>query len=336
MTTSQILTLVTYHKRGVLPPIYVAGTFTDPPWQPQEMDHTTREDGEHYFQKEIYADSGSTIQYKFRIGNGDWWVLDDHTPTMTDIAGNVNHVLEVKPQKEELQQHDMGRSMSYAEVASYDAQPTEERQHPDITQPAGKEKAADEKALSTHPEVAAPIPKEIAPQEKPQSQPSQPSDSAQPTESQKPAANSGNPLTYAKVAAKHIQPAVEGSPSRSGTGTPIFVKVAAEVADSAELLHEEVPERERPSISSQDREHHERSSSTMSEAAETAAEVEDSAETLHEEVPDRERPSIGSQSSEHPERSSSPMSEAAETAAEVADTAEGLDNDEVGIIPSNE
>lgn len=57
---------------------------------------------------------------------------------------------------------------------------------------------------------------------------------------------SGRPM-YAKVAAKHIQPDVETAPAdRSGTGTPIFAKIAAEVADSAELLHEEVPEREKP------------------------------------------------------------------------------------------
>lgn len=297
------------------------------------MNYTTREDGEHYFQKGVYANPGATIQYKFRIGNGDWWVLDDHSPTMTDIAGNVNHVLEVKPPKEVLQQHDKGRSMSYAEVASHDAQSTEEGQQPDITQHLGKEKAVGEKAPSTHPEVAAPTFEENAPQEKPRSQPPQGAEPIQPAESQKPAADSGNPLTYAKVAAKHLQPPAEASPNRSGTGTPTFVKVAAEVADSAELLHEEVPERERPSTAGQGGQHQRRPSSPMSEAAETAAEVEDSAETLHEEVPDRERPSIGSPSSEHLERSSSPMSEAAETAAEVADTAEGLDNDEVCMIP---
>jgi hypothetical protein len=54
-------------------------------------------------------------------------------------------------------------------------------------------------------------------------------------------------LSYAKVAAKNIQPFVrEAATDRSGTGTPTFAKVAAEVADSAELLHEEVPDREKP------------------------------------------------------------------------------------------
>src|SRR5690606_6273411 len=96
---------------------------------------------------------------------------------------------------------------------------------------------------------------------------------------------------YAKVAAKHLQePPVEQTADRSGTGTPISARVAAEVADSAELLHEEVPEREGhegggPSGSRARRQ----SSSSMSEASETAAEVADTAERLDyaAERPDR-------------------------------------------------
>lgn len=55
-------------------------------------------------------------------------------------------------------------------------------------------------------------------------------------------------LSYAKVAAKQFEPPAEqASAGRSGTGTPMFARTAAEVADSsAELLHEEVPELEKP------------------------------------------------------------------------------------------
>jgi hypothetical protein len=49
------------------------------------------------------------------------------------------------------------------------------------------------------------------------------------------------------MAAKKIEPPPgRDTPRRDGTGTPISALVAAEVADSAELLHEEVPEREKP------------------------------------------------------------------------------------------
>lgn len=49
------------------------------------------------------------------------------------------------------------------------------------------------------------------------------------------------PPSYARATPKHLEPPSD----RSGTGTPITARVAAEVADSAELLHEGVPEREK-------------------------------------------------------------------------------------------
>jgi hypothetical protein len=100
MTSTQIPVAITYHRPGTHPPLYIAGTFSNPPWQPYEMDHTTREDGEYDFRKEVYGEPGSEIQYKFRIGNGDWWVLKDDGPTVTDSSGNTNHVLEVKSEQE--------------------------------------------------------------------------------------------------------------------------------------------------------------------------------------------------------------------------------------------
>lgn len=92
-------TTITYHKPGTRPPLYVAGTFSDPPWQPQEMDHTARDDGEYDFRKEIHVEPGSTIQYKFRVGDGEW-VLKDDGPTTTDSSGNLNNVLVVESQEE--------------------------------------------------------------------------------------------------------------------------------------------------------------------------------------------------------------------------------------------
>ncbi|KAK4149254.1 hypothetical protein C8A00DRAFT_38146 [Chaetomidium leptoderma] len=164
---------ITYRKPGTQPPLYVAGTFSDPPWQPYEMDHVALEDGEFEFKKEVHGKPGSKIEYKFRIGNGNWWVLNDHGPTVTDSSGNTNHVLEVKPQND----------------TSDD----------DAASPQGAQDKQD--------------------------------------------TDNGGPLSYAKAVAKHLQPsAEEASANRSGTGTPIFARVAAEVADSAELLHEEVPE----------------------------------------------------------------------------------------------
>lgn len=62
--------------------------------------------------------------------------------------------------------------------------------------------------------------------------------------------------------------------TQSGAGTPDFVKTAAEVADSAALLHEEVPAKNpRDGLL-------ERAPTPMSKTAETAAEVADTAEVL--------------------------------------------------------
>jgi hypothetical protein len=71
---------ITYAHPGTHPPIYLAGSFSDPAWQPQEMHVTKDERGEHYFSKDIKLQPGKAYQYKFRIGEGDWWVLDETAP----------------------------------------------------------------------------------------------------------------------------------------------------------------------------------------------------------------------------------------------------------------
>lgn len=222
MTTAKTPALITYHKPGTSPPIYVAGTFSNPPWLPHEMDHTAR-DGEYYFKKEVLAEPGSKIEYKFRIGDGDWWVLDENAQTATDHSGNTNHVLEVEAPKEQAQDEDSADDKPQSTLD----QNTQTRQDADV--PA--------------------------------------------------------PVSPAKAAARRLQPPAEAAAGdRSGTGTPISARVAAEVADSAELLHEGVPEREHPKASAPSSdvpEHH--PPSPMSETAETAAEVADIAEALDNE-----------------------------------------------------
>ncbi|KAI1102849.1 hypothetical protein F4804DRAFT_342938 [Jackrogersella minutella] len=85
----------TYQKNGTNPPIYVAGSFSNPPWQPQEMDVSIDQHGGHLFTKQVMVDDGSEIQYKFRIGPGDWWALDESADTVSDGCGNTNNVLRV-------------------------------------------------------------------------------------------------------------------------------------------------------------------------------------------------------------------------------------------------
>ncbi|PVH80081.1 hypothetical protein DL98DRAFT_515767 [Cadophora sp. DSE1049] len=95
MASKTVSISVKYSKPGTQPPIYLAGSFSDPAWQPQEMQYTTDENNEHEFFKEVNVEQGKEYQYKFRIGPGDWWILNEDSPTGTDDAGNRNNVLSV-------------------------------------------------------------------------------------------------------------------------------------------------------------------------------------------------------------------------------------------------
>ncbi|KAI4863044.1 hypothetical protein F4820DRAFT_390777 [Hypoxylon rubiginosum] len=99
MSRRRVPITFTYQKNGTYPPIYVAGSFSDPPWQPQEMDVSIDQHGGHLFTKTVMVDDGSEIQYKFRIGLGNWWALDDSADKVTDNWGNVNNVLRVSINK---------------------------------------------------------------------------------------------------------------------------------------------------------------------------------------------------------------------------------------------
>ncbi|KAG9241373.1 hypothetical protein BJ878DRAFT_545315 [Calycina marina] len=82
-----------YVKPGTKPPIYLAGDFSSPEWLPLPMEWYSTNDGEYEFHKDINVLEGQEYQYKFRVGEGEWWTLDENAPTVTDNAGNTNNVL---------------------------------------------------------------------------------------------------------------------------------------------------------------------------------------------------------------------------------------------------
>jgi hypothetical protein len=88
MSPRKVPVTLTYASSGAQPPIFMAGSFSEPAWHPQEMDYTTNEDGEHEFRKEVMVDEGSQHQYKFRIGMGDWWALNEQAPTGMTVSTN--------------------------------------------------------------------------------------------------------------------------------------------------------------------------------------------------------------------------------------------------------
>ncbi|KAI8959413.1 hypothetical protein F5Y11DRAFT_359276 [Daldinia sp. FL1419] len=95
MSCKKVPITFTYKEKGTNPPVYVAGSFSNPPWEPQEMEVAIDQLGGHLFTKQVMVDDGTEIQYKFRIGPGDWWVLDETADIVTDESGNRNNVLRV-------------------------------------------------------------------------------------------------------------------------------------------------------------------------------------------------------------------------------------------------
>ncbi|KAI9869944.1 MAG: hypothetical protein M1830_004899, partial [Pleopsidium flavum] len=77
-----------YSHPGARPPVYVAASFTSPPWQPLELDYVQVSSmnndldnmSEFEFFKDFYVTEGHW-QYKFRLGPGDWWVCREGVET---------------------------------------------------------------------------------------------------------------------------------------------------------------------------------------------------------------------------------------------------------------
>ncbi|KAL9085462.1 MAG: hypothetical protein Q9165_007612 [Trypethelium subeluteriae] len=86
---------ITYSKKGTQAPVYIATSLSSPPWEPVEMAYESNgEDLE--FSKSFRDVEEGTHQYKFRLGPGNWWVLDENASTVHDDNGNENNVLVVR------------------------------------------------------------------------------------------------------------------------------------------------------------------------------------------------------------------------------------------------
>ncbi|KAG9878159.1 hypothetical protein KCU94_g21723, partial [Aureobasidium melanogenum] len=91
-----------YSHPGLQPPVFIAGSMCEPQWEPIEMKYKDKEDGELEFKHEFEAEPGE-YQYKFRLGPGDWWVLDETKPTVDDGTGIRNNLLVVEPKPQQPQ-----------------------------------------------------------------------------------------------------------------------------------------------------------------------------------------------------------------------------------------
>ena len=70
---------LSYRCAGLRPPVYVVTSLSDPQWQPLEMHSNVLDSQELEFWREFEAVPGEH-QYKFRLGPGDWWALDESKP----------------------------------------------------------------------------------------------------------------------------------------------------------------------------------------------------------------------------------------------------------------
>ncbi|KAL8902953.1 MAG: hypothetical protein Q9207_004253 [Kuettlingeria erythrocarpa] len=93
---------ITFDSPGACPPVYVAGSFTVPKWQPKELNYSlNKSDEDKVVEHPSYTFSRTfdlpvgTFQYKFRLGHGDWWVCDGKEVVVTDALGNQNNRLVV-------------------------------------------------------------------------------------------------------------------------------------------------------------------------------------------------------------------------------------------------
>lgn len=72
---------ISFSPKGAKPPVFIAGTFTNPPWQQLEMQSIELENsGEYRHEIRLDIPKGQDYQYKFRLGKGDWWDLNEEEP----------------------------------------------------------------------------------------------------------------------------------------------------------------------------------------------------------------------------------------------------------------
>ncbi|KID91048.1 hypothetical protein MGU_02002 [Metarhizium guizhouense ARSEF 977] len=95
MSTDKVPVTVSYRKRGLAPPVFVAGSFSDPQWELQEMHGVIDESGEHHFTIQIPVEPGKEYYYKFKAANQDGWVLDGHATVVKDDQGKPCNLLKV-------------------------------------------------------------------------------------------------------------------------------------------------------------------------------------------------------------------------------------------------
>lgn len=104
-TTGKQSVRITLRHSGLHPPIYILASFTDPPWEPHEMNYgqesmpDTRNPGmllwEHMFWRRFDISPG-IWKYKYRVGQYNWIIYDAQAEKEIDSSGEEYNVLRVE------------------------------------------------------------------------------------------------------------------------------------------------------------------------------------------------------------------------------------------------
>lgn len=78
-TPAAALVTISFRRPGVQPPVFVAGSFSDPAWQPRQMQCLADGTGENHFTTQVSVQPGQEYKYKFKVGESNDWILDEHS-----------------------------------------------------------------------------------------------------------------------------------------------------------------------------------------------------------------------------------------------------------------
>jgi len=85
---------ITHSSPGLQPPVYIFTSLSEPQWEAVEMHGDSDGHDGVVFSKSFEVEPGE-YQYKFRLGDGDWWTCDESKVTVDDGQGNKNNLIMV-------------------------------------------------------------------------------------------------------------------------------------------------------------------------------------------------------------------------------------------------
>ncbi|KUI59545.1 Midasin [Cytospora mali] len=336
MVDRKVPVTITYRTNGIEPPLFVAGTFSDPQWTPHEMECTAGSDGENIFTQKLEVDPGSKLQYKFRVGYGDWWMLNEEAPTVTDDAGNRNNLLEAPSlqeinfsEKEETTEDNASNENGFLDTP----QDTGSGEGDETTE---VDAGIENNLLETSPPQDTDLGEQVEVTEDDTQPPPQDTDLGEHVEiTEDDAAIENNLLETPPLQDTDLSEQVEtteddGQPPPQDTNLGEQVQATEDdTQHDANDQDQKVQPLPRVEALKQSEKVHQSGTSTP-EYARTAAEVADSAALVDPATPEPEVSNEVAAEVGYRQMTSTPPQEAADTAAEVADTAKALDTNEAG------